>query len=182
MGRCLSASFSGNGGALPSSNLGGGKRSVVSASAWCGVCLRVSVAMAGHCPPVIWVEGNAPSFSHLRGAVSVCEFQWQWQGIALQRFGWRETLRRFRICVGRCLSASFSGNGGALPSSNLGGGKRSVVSASAWRGVCLRVSVAMAEHCPPVIWVEGNALSFPRLRGAVSVCEFEWQWQSIALQ
>jgi hypothetical protein len=126
---------------------------VVSASAWGGV-FCVAVAMAELCPPAIWVEGNAPSFPRLRGAVSVCEFQWQWQSIALQRFGWRETLRRFCICVARCLSASFSGNGRALPSIDLGGGKRSVVSASAWGGVCLRVSVAMAEHCPPVIWVE----------------------------
>ena len=47
------------------------------------------------------------------------------------------------------------------------GGKRSVVSGSAWRDVGIRGSAAMAEHCPPAICVEGNALSFPGLRGAV---------------
>ena len=93
--------------------------------------------MAAHCLPVIWVEGNAPSFPRLRGAVSVCEFQGQWQRIALQRFGWRETLCRFRVCVGRCLSASLSGNGGALPSSFLGGGCESRISA-VWRATLPR--------------------------------------------
>ena len=78
--------------------------------------------MAEHCPPAIWVEGNAPSFLHLRGAVCFV-WRWQWQSFALQRFGWRETLRRFRVCVGRCLSASFSGNGRALPSSGGGNGR-----------------------------------------------------------
>ena len=46
------------------------------------------------------------------------------------------------------------------------GGKRSVVSGSAWRGVGIRGSAAMAEHCPPAICLEGNAPSFPGLRGA----------------
>jgi len=64
-GACRYRRFSGNGRALPSSDLCGGKRSVVSGSAWRGVC--------------------------------VSAVQWQWQSIALQRFVWRETLRRFRI-------------------------------------------------------------------------------------
>ena len=73
--------------------------------------------MAEHCPPVIFVEGNAPSFPRRRGA---------------------------------CQRRQLGGNGRALPSSDLGGGKRSVVSASAWFLVCVTGSAAMAEHCPPV--------------------------------
>ena len=78
----------------------GGKRSVVSGSAWRDVGIRGSAAMAEHCPPAICVEGNALSFPGLRGA---------------------------------CRYRRFSGNGRALPSSDLCGGKRSVVSASARR-------------------------------------------------
>ena len=114
----LHRQLGGNGRALPSSDLCGGQRSVVSASAWFLVCVTGSAAMAEHCPPVIFVEGNAPSFPRRRGFLCVSRVRRQWQSSALQRSVWRETLRRFRVGVVSRVCHGFGGNGGALPSSD----------------------------------------------------------------